>query len=291
MPSSYTTQISNSGQKQLDRSADLISCSLCNLGDNFLNLLVKIFKMVIAMVEEKSKGERESLHHRAERHAFHNIIDAVFGLSLGLGAFSLTELPITNAPDLFAAIGFFGFSYFIIFMSWMGIRVYFEDYIIYGSINGILIFTGFFIAIMPLPLRIVLMQSLQPTSPDILEAAWMLYPICLSVITLTSGLFSFAFSKQSWKAAPLKDLEHLLTDGVMLFVMGLVFLVSAFMPYEITVEHLLGQSIIQMLPSAVAKLPYKVGFWFVGGFVMATPAYIAARIVLWRKRSSMPTSG
>jgi hypothetical protein len=239
---------------------------------------------------KKSEAEKESLHHGAERRAFHTIIDAVFGLSLGLGAFSLTELPITSAQDLFAAIGFFGFSYFIIFMSWMGIRVYFEDYIIYGSINGILIFTGFFIAIMPLPLRIVLMQSLQPTTPDILEAAWMLYPICLGVITLTSGIFSFAFSKQSRKAAPLKDLEHLLTDGVMTFVMGLVFLASAFMPYEITVEQLLGQNIIQMLPSAIAKLPYKVGFWFVGGLVMAIPAYIAAKIVLWRKRSSMTTN-
>jgi hypothetical protein len=46
---------------------------------------------------------------------------------LGLGAFSLTELPITNAQDLFAAIGFFGFSYFVIFMSWMVIRRHFED--------------------------------------------------------------------------------------------------------------------------------------------------------------------
>ena len=242
------------------------------------------------MVEEKSKAERESLHHRAERHALHTIIDAVFGLSLGLGAFSLTELPITNAQDLFTAIGFFGFTYFIIFMSWMGIRVYFEDYIVYGGINMILIFTGFLIAIMPLPIRIVLMESLQPTSSDILEAAWMLYPICLGTITLTMGIFSFAFSKQSWKATPWKDLDHLLTDGIIFFVMGLVFLVSTFMPYETTVEYLLGPNIIQMLPSAVANLPYKVGFWFLGGLVLAMPASIAAKIILWRKRSSMPTN-
>lgn len=80
------------------------------------------------MVKEKSKAaEKESLHARAERHAVYVIIDAVFGMSLGLGAYSLTELPITNAHDLFAAVGFFGFSYFIIFMSWMAIRPYFED--------------------------------------------------------------------------------------------------------------------------------------------------------------------
>jgi len=244
------------------------------------------------MVEEKSKAtERESLHHRAERRAVYPIIDAVFGLSLGLGAFSLTELPLTDAQDLFVAIGFFGFSYFIIFMSWAGIRVYFEDYVIYGGINMILFFTGFFIAIMPLPIRIVLMQSLEPTSPDMLEAAWMLYPVCLGAITLTMGIFSFAFSKQSWKAAPWKDLEHLLTDGVMSFAMGLVFLVSAFIPYETPIEYLLGPDIIQMLPPPVAWLPYKVGFWFLGGLIIATPAYIATKIILWRKRSSTQTNG
>lgn len=237
------------------------------------------------MVEEKSKAtERESLHHRAERHAVHTIIDAVFGLSLGLGAFSLTELPLANAQDLFAAIGFFGFSYFIIFMSWAGIRVYFEDYIVYGGINMILFFTGFFIAIMPLPIRIILMQSLEPASPDMLEAAWMLYPMCLGAITLTMGIFSFAFSKQSWKTAPWKDLEHLLTEGVMFFVMGLVFLVSAFLPYENLIEYLLGPSIIQMLPSLITGLPYKVGFWVLGGLAMAIPAYILAKIILWRER-------
>ena len=81
------------------------------------------------MTEEKSEAvEKESLHHRAERHGIYVIIDAVFGLSLGLGAFSLTELPIAEPQDLFLAIGFFGFSYFVIFMSWMSIRVYFEDH-------------------------------------------------------------------------------------------------------------------------------------------------------------------
>ena len=82
--------------------------------------------MVFIMVNENNeKKNKESLHERSERHAIYVIIDAVFGLSLGLGAFSLTELPIANTHDLLVAIGFFGFSYFIIFMSWMIIRRYF----------------------------------------------------------------------------------------------------------------------------------------------------------------------
>ena len=237
------------------------------------------------MVEEKSKAaDRESLHARAERHAVYIIIDAVFGLSLGLGAFSLTELPITNASDLFAGVGFFGFSYFIIFMSWMSIRRHCEDYIVYGSINMILFFTGFFIAIMPIPIRIILMQSIEPTSSEILEAAFTLYPICLCAITITTGIFSFAFSMQSWKTAPWKDFVHLLSDGVISFVMGLVFLISAFMPYEKSIKDVLAPSFISRLPPGVASLPFKVGFWFLGGIAVAMPAGIVTRLILWLKR-------
>jgi hypothetical protein len=264
-----------------------LACRICAT-DSVLNSLIDLETVVDLMVEEESKVfEKESLHHRAERHAMYVIIDAVFGLSLGLGAFSLTELPITAAQDLLMAVGFFGFSYFIIFMSWMGIRAYFEDYIVYGGINMILFFTGFFIAILPIPIRIILMQSIEPTSPDILEAAWKLYPICLSAITITMGLFSFTFSKQSWKTAPWKDFVHLLTEGVMFFVMGLVFLFSAFMPYEHSIKDVLDPSIIQILPPPVASLPFKVGFWFLGGIVVAVPAYILTKIVLWRKKAKM----
>jgi hypothetical protein len=240
------------------------------------------------ITEEKSEPvEKESLHNRAERHAIYVIIDAVFGLSLGLGAFSLTELPIVEPQDLFLAIGFFGFSYFIIFISWMGIRVYFEDYIIYGGINTILFFTGFFIAIMPIPIRIILMQTIEPTSPAILEAAFMLYPICLAAITLTMGTLSFVFSKQSWKTAPWKDFVHLLTDGVGFFVMGIIFLVSAFIPYENLIKDVLDPSIIQILPSPIPDMPFKAGFWFLGGIIIALPAYIISKIVIEHKKLSM----
>jgi hypothetical protein len=238
------------------------------------------------MVERKSEAaQRESLHHRAERHAMYVIIDAVFGLSLGLGAFSLTELPITNAQDLFAVIGFFGFSYFIIFMSWMVIRQHFEDgYTVYGSINMILFLTGFFVAIMPIPIRIMLMQSIEPSSPEVLEAAFKLYSFCLCDVTITMGILSFAFAKQSWKIAPWKDFVHLFDEGVGSFLMGLVFLVSAFMPFEKTIKDVLDTGILSYLPSVFANFPSNIGFWILGFFTIALPATIVTRIILWLKR-------
>ena len=238
------------------------------------------------MVKEKSReGAKESLHHRSERHAIYVLIDAVFGLSLGLGAFSLTELPITNAQDLFAAIGFFGFSYFVIFMSWMVIRRHFEDgYTVYGSINMILFLTGFFVAILPIPIRIILIQSIQPSSSEVLEAAFRLYSLCLCDVTLTMGMLSFAFAKQSWKTAPWKDLVHLLDEGVGAFVMGLVFVMSAFMPFETAIKDVLDPGILSFLPSVFANFPSNIGFWILGFFIIALPAAIVTRIILWLKR-------
>jgi len=237
------------------------------------------------MVEEESaEAKKESLHKRSERHAIYTIIDAVFGLSLGLGAFSLTDLPMLNTSDLLTAIGFFGFSYFIIFMSWMIIRRYFVGHTVYGSINGILSFTGFFIAIMPIPIRIILMQFLEPTSSDILEGAFILYPLCLSAITITVGILSFAFLKQSGKTAPREDLVHLVTEGVGSFVMGLVFLISAFMPYEKSIKDVMVP--ILQLPPEITNLPFKVGFWLLGGILMATPAVIVTRLILSRRKGS-----
>ena len=243
---------------------------------------------MIALVDEKIEmAERESLHHRAERHALYVIIDAVFGLSLGLGAFSLTELPIESANDLFVAIGFFGFSYFIIFMAWMSIRRHFEEgFIVYGPVNTILFLTGFFIAVMPIPIRIILMQSIAPSSPEVLEAAFMLYAFCLSAISITMGIFSFAFSKQSWRTTPWRDFVHQLYEGVGAFVMGFVFLISAFLPFGKAVKDVLDLPLISLLPQAIANMPSNIAFWLLGGVFLVLPAAIIARIILWLKRGA-----
>jgi len=236
------------------------------------------------MVKENTeKKNRESLHERSERHAIYVIIDAVFGLSLGLGAFSLTELPMVNTHDLVVAIGFFGFSYFIIFMSWMMIRRYFVGHTIYGPINGVLFFTGFFIAVLPVPIRIILTQLLESASTDLLAGAFMLYSICLSAVTITVGIFSLVFYKQSGKTAPWKDLVHLVSEGVSFLFLGLVFLFSAFMPYELSIGDVVGTAF--QLPTEIANLPFEVGFWFLGGLIIAVPAGIVATIFMRATRS------
>ena len=230
-------------------------------------------------IKPNEEIQSESLHAESERHAVYVILDAIFGLSLGLGAFSLTELPILTAQDLYIAIGFFGFSYVIIFMSWMTIRRYFVGHTVYGAVNNVLFVTGFFIAIMPIPIRIILMQFLEPTSFDVLEGAFLLYPLCLCVITLTVGLFSFVFVRQRGHTAPRSDVIHLLSEGVGSFVMGLVFLVSALVPYSPSMADVFSTL---SLPSVIANLPFKIGLWLLGAILFAVPVVIITSHIMSR---------
>jgi hypothetical protein len=34
----------------------------------------------------------------------------------------------------------------------------------------------------------------------------------------------------------------------------------------------------------ITNLPFKVGFWFLGGMAIAMPALITTRLILWLKR-------
>jgi hypothetical protein len=155
----------------------------------------------------------------------------------------------------------------------------------------ILFLTGFFVAIMPIPIRIILMQAIEPSFSEVLEAAFNLYSFCLCDVTLTMGILSYAFAKQSWKIAPWKDLVHLLDEGVGAFMMGLVFLVSAFMPFEKTLKDVLDPNILSFLPSLFANFPSKIGFWVLGSLTIALPAAIITRIVLWLKRPKKQEMG
>jgi len=80
---------------------------------------------------------------------------------------------------------------------------------------------------------------------------------------------------------------HLLTEGVGAFVMGIIFLVSAFIPYENQIKDMLDPSIIQILPPPIPDISFKIGLWFSGGIILALPALIISKIIIEHKRLSM----
>ena len=85
------------------------------------------------------------------------------------------------------------------------------------------------------------------------------------------GILSFAYAKQSRKIAPWPDFVHLLDEGVGAFVMGFVFLVSAFLPFGNTLRNVLDPSILSFLPPIFANFPSNIEFCILGGLIMALP--------------------
>lgn len=65
-------------------------------------------------------------------------------------------------------------------------------------------------------------------------------------------------------------------------MMSLVFLISAFMPYEMSIKDVLDPML--QVPPEIANLPLKVGFWLFGGILIAMPAVIVTRLILSRMK-------
>ncbi|HEC77359.1 MAG TPA: DUF1211 domain-containing protein [Thermoplasmatales archaeon] len=59
---------------------------------------------------------------------FKSITTEVFALTLGLGAFSLSSIPIKSIEDIVIAIGAFGIAFIYIVMIWIISSRFFEKY-------------------------------------------------------------------------------------------------------------------------------------------------------------------
>ena len=61
-------------------------------------------------------------------------------------------------------------------------------------------------------------------------------------------------------------------------MLGLIFLISAFISYEVSIEGVLGP--ILPLPPEIMNLPFKIGFWFLGGLILVLPAVIVISLIM-----------
>ena len=172
---------------------------------------------------------QESKHQRSERRAVQIITDAVFGLSIGLAAFSLTEYQISVIEDVYFAIGFFFLTFFFISLLWAWLRRFFEDYPVYGGgISGILYVSCFLIAILPFIMRLFFTGFSGGTEEVALVAQEWLYPLDMGAISVLVASLHVLFLKQGRGRVPWSEYKHIATDGYAAFVFGAGFLLSAF---------------------------------------------------------------
>ena len=231
----------------------------------------------MAVVEVK-----ETLHQRSERRAIQIIADAVFGLAIGLAAFSLTDFEINVIEDIYFAIGFFFMTFFFISLFWAWVRRFFEDYPVYGgAMSGILYILCFLVAILPFIMRLFFTNLYGGSEEIALVAQLWLYPLDMGTMSILVGVLHILFLGQGRNTVPWDEYKHIATDGYAAFVFGLGFLLTAFAPADQT----LGEYLFFSVPSPFADIPAKFGVWFVL-ILVAAVAYLPVALALRRMERS-----
>ncbi|NHJ14235.1 MAG: hypothetical protein EAX95_11200 [Candidatus Thorarchaeota archaeon] len=225
---------------------------------------------------------KESLHQRSERKAIQIITDAVFGLAIGLAAFSLTEYEISAIEDVYFAIGFFFLTFFFVSLFWVWVRRFFEDYVVYGgAMAGILYILCFLVAILPFIMRLFFSGFFgEAGEVSVLAQTW-LYPLDMGSISMLVGSLHVLFLNQGRGRVLWEEYKHIATDGYAAFVIGGGFLLSAAMPNNLTLAEILFFSI----PSPLADIPAKIGVWFIV-VLLAVIVYIPVGLGLSRMERS-----
>jgi hypothetical protein len=215
------------------------------------------------------------------------VTDAVFGLAIGLAAFSLTEYEITVIEDVYFAIGFFFMTFFLISLFWMWVRRFFEDYPIRGGgITGILYMLCFLVAILPFIMRLFFSGMFGGGEEVALMAQTWLYPLDIGLIGMLVFSLHLLFMKQGKNTVPWSEYKHMATDAFTAFVLGGGFLLMAVVPNDQTLRDLLWF----LSPSVIPDIPAKFGVWIIL-IICAIPIYIVVEFGLRRMERSYEYPG
>ena len=223
----------------------------------------------------------ESLHHKSERRAMHIITDAVFGLAVGLAAFSLVDYQIITVEDVYFAI-----TFLLVTLFWMWVRRFFEDLPIYGGAQlGILFALCFLVAILPFIMRLFFTNMYGGTPAVAAFALVTLYPLDIGAIGLLVGLLHLLFLQQARVRTPWADYKHIASDSVAALALGSGFLISSVIPPAMT----FGELIPIGIPPLLATLPARFGIWIPIGIICII-IFIAVKVVLRRMHPSPPVT-
>jgi uncharacterized membrane protein len=220
----------------------------------------------------------ESLHHKSERRAMHVITDAVFGLALGLAAFSLVDYQITTVEDVLFAIGFFAVTFSLVVLFWMWVRRFFEDLPVYGGgFIGILFVLSFLVALLPFIMRLFFTQLYGGTPEVATLAILTLYPLDMGGIAVLVALLHLLFVKQARARTPWPDYKHIASDSVAALTLAAGFFVTALIPAPMVLGDLLPIG----LPLPLAGIPARLGIW-IPIIAIGVVASIAVTLLLRR---------
>jgi len=183
------------------------------------------------------------------------ISDSVYGLALGLCAYTLTDYAIKSIDDIVIALCFFFLTFMLVVTFWMevyrafGMVSFFDDALV--TTNFMI---TFFVALLPFSLRLAIV-------PDIAtrNIGMTLFPLIMTAAGITSSSFIVLSLHRRTVEVPKDDLMELKRFAVAILALAFIYIASFWIPPDAAIPSEFANFIP---PPLVKTLPFRVVIWW-----------------------------
>jgi len=230
-------------------------------------ILMMMFGSLIEALQKRHACQSEKSSPKEWRAALTKkcrvISDSVYGLALGLCAYSLTDYAIRSIDDMAIALSFFFLTMALVATFWMevyrafGIVPFFDDTLV---VTNLMI--TFFVALMPFSLRLAIV-------PDVAarNIGMSLFPLNMAAAGVASSIFIALSLHRRTVKIPRDDLMELKRFPVAILALAFVYIASFWIPPDAAIPPEFTKFIP---PPLVEALPFRVIIWWLSFPIVIT---------------------
>jgi len=170
-------------------------------------------------------------------------MNEVFGLSLGLGAFSLSSTALVGIPEFMNAAFFFAVVYAFISMAWASYSQFFDEYPMYDNLFlGMNFGLLFSIAIIPFILRLMFYEAL-----TLRQTALQVFSANLAVIYIILAIMVQKYISQNRDSTSINQMKHLRATRNSHLMVAFMFIIDIYLFRKTVVAALTERSLFWLL--------------------------------------------
>jgi uncharacterized membrane protein len=210
----------------------------------------------------------EEAKERIDR--WRTLINASFGLALGLSAFSLTNFPIRSLEDIGMALLLFATVFIIISGIWHDVHrmLRYPFSMSFAFLNYILIFL---VVIMPFTFRLIVETG------EIREVATILYPLDVAASMTVLAVMHQIFVRHNRDSLSKEMILWGNENGIVYSIIAVIYTASLFLPSDVK---------ILPLPPEAPQLLQRIFLWGMAIPIGLIPAVIYEKVhgIKWTSR-------
>jgi uncharacterized membrane protein len=201
----------------------------------------------------KNKKWKKFLAERSE-----TVVDGVFGLVLGLDAYSLTGFEMSGIDDVVLAVSYFALTFLLVCMFWWNTSKVFSVSEYSDVLMGINFLFIILLALMPFFLRLLFVPN-----PVIQDTGLTLFPIVIGGVLLASFSANIIVMRQNPDMP--EEVSRDLKRSLLIFpLMSSFFFLSILIPPNVTVQTFIQNFAI---PEPLMNYNFRVAFWWITIFL------------------------